>query len=240
MALDWLYGPRTQGATNMIQIRSLTIDLDVIRDVHAKIASHTGLNPHVSAQSRAGTAQTLGGGSVPLTDLPTLDDWELGTLMITSEDSSFTVDLRRGQQPTIIYNNAGFADLATSVAEILLQSGRPRVQWRRILPALPGLLYPALIGAWVWYLVAATPSPAVSFMVVGSLLVALGCSSIFELSLKMRQKYLYPWPGHRIRATTRSEVRNRRADRHANLKLSAVTIPAGAVIGAIVTLLIRR
>ena len=50
----------------------------------------------------------------------------------------------------------------------------------------------------------------------------------------------YPWPGHRIRATTRSEVRNRRADRLANLKLSAITLPAGAVIGAIATLLIRR
>ncbi len=156
----------------------------------------------------------------------------------SSPSHSFTVDLRRGLQPIIIYNNAGFADLANSVAEILLQSGRPRVQWRRILPALPGLLYPALIGAWVWYLVAA--SPAVSFMVVGSLLVALGCSSIFELSLKMRRKYPYPWPGHRIRATTRSEVRNRRADRHANLRLSAITIPAGAVVGAIVTLRIRR
>jgi len=224
----------------MIQIRSLTIDLDVIRDVHTKIASHPGQNPHVSAQSRGVPAQTLGGGSVPLADLPTLDDWELGTLMITSEDSSFTVDLRRGQQPTIIYNNAGFADLANSVAEILLKSGRPRVQWRRILPALPGLLYPALIGTWVWYLAAATPSPAVSFIVVGSLLVALVCSSIYELSLKMHRKYLNPWPGHRIRATTRSEVRNRRADRHADLWLSAFTIPAGAVIGALLTLLIRR
>jgi len=56
MALDWLYGPRTQGATNMIQIRSLTIDLDVIRDVHAKIASHTGLNPQ-GFRPRAGQAR---------------------------------------------------------------------------------------------------------------------------------------------------------------------------------------
>lgn len=238
MALDWLYGPRTQVDTNMIQIRSLTIDLDVIRDVHAKIASHPGMNPHVAAQSRAGTAPMLGAGAVPLADLATLADWELGSLRITSEDTSFSVDLRRGQQPTIIYANPGFRELAGSVAEILLESGHPRVQWRRVLPALPGLLYPVLIGAWVWYLIVA--SPAISFMVAGSLLVALGCSSIFELSRKVRRKYRFPWPGHRIRATTRSEVRNRRADRHANLKLSAITIPAGAAIGALATWLIAR
>jgi hypothetical protein len=54
----------------------------------------------------------------------------------------------------------------------------------------------------------------------------------WSLQERIRERVGLGYPGHRIRNMSRQEVRARRADRHADLRVAAITLPAGALLAA--------
>lgn len=70
-------------------------------------------------------------------------------------------------------------------------------------------------------------------------LVVLAFGALVQHFIHRRHQTPTLVPGHRIRQISGATLYQQRADRWANLKLAAITVPAGAIIGALVSLLVK-
>lgn len=234
MTFDWLYGPRLiETSPGRLELRSLMLDQDTVRDALSLVRKRLGDAALYTVDKVAAV------DSAPVafeeTRLSTAAEWETRRLMIRGgeEHKYFSVDLRGGDLPTIIFSHLENRDIAHEVAELLLAEGKPRPRWQPLIPRLPLLAAGLAAVCWVWFLI--SQQPPLSFAIAGSLVVMLSAVSAWDAFERLRGRiFRVPFPGHRIRSMSRQEIRTRRADRHANLRLAALTLPAGAVIGAVV------
>jgi hypothetical protein len=236
VAFDWLLGPEvvTRDGGSLV-IRSLVLDPETVHDVVKEILVETGEG--ALFRQDPDRDELI---SFPLDRLATAADWERSRLLARGgvNHQGFLVDLRASTEPVIIYNQASMEPTARKVAAMMLSEGRARPRLRRLVRRLPAIAAAILVLCWVWYLF--SQRPPIAFAAAGSLMATAATLMFWQ-----QQERLGRWvggghPGHRIRLMSRHEIRNRRADRHANLKLAAITIPAGALIGAVVTLLVRE
>ncbi|TCN39804.1 hypothetical protein EV644_103110 [Kribbella orskensis] len=227
MALNWLFGPRVVDlGPGILQIRSLRLDQDTIRDAVALMKERTGDaglyyigndgNPTEFDISRLGTAA----------------DWETRRLMLRGGPghSWFGVDFRHGEQPSITFTDPAQKHIASEVADVLLAEGTPRPRWKPLTTRLPILAAGGALVSWAWFLV--DQRPPISIGISGTLIAVLSTVTGWDLQERLQRRVGYGFPGHRIRAMSRQEIRNRRADRHADLKVAAITLPIGAVLAA--------
>jgi hypothetical protein len=112
----------------------------------------------------------------------------------------------------------------------MLDEGKPRPHWKPLIPRLPVLGAVIAAVCWIWYCVG--EHPPVSLAIVGSLLVALCGIMATDLQSRLIARTGPAFPGHRIRTLSRQDLRNQRADRHANLRVAAYTVPVSALLGA--------
>jgi hypothetical protein len=147
------------------------------------------------------------------------------------------VDLRFGQQPTVMSNGID-DDLMRMLVARLEAEERPRLYWQRWIEGLPWLLVLALVGSWAWFVLA--ERPATSLTVFGAMVSVISGLGAYELWTRLRRRVGLRFPGHVIRTISRTELRAERASRRADLKLALVTVPAGAFVGAIAQWLLSR
>lgn len=236
MSFAWLFGPaKTQDTPNSLTLRSLILDQDTVRELVLLVKERTG-------RADLLCVSPISGDSTPfdIARLAEAPDWEIRRLILRGGDNpdaaSCHVDLRQEVRPSILFNDPQWEGLATEVAQRLLAEGTPRPLWKPLVRHLPVLLVLVTLASWVWYLIG--ERPPLSLAVAGTMLLLLAAPSSWPVTDRLRSALGNDFPGHRIRSMSRQEVRSRRADRHANLKLAAMTVPAGALLGAVAVWLI--
>jgi hypothetical protein len=239
MAFDWLFGPNRIDRSNQIVTRSLVLEPDTVREVAAMVKHHYGevhicFHPVSLAADSIVPTLPLDPSAIEAVDLDRLAseaDWRIRRLAIHGS-SNFVVDLRAGVRPTISFmaGEPGVDRLAERVFEKLNKEGRPVVIWSRFIAWLAPAAVLLLVGAWVWYL--ATGHPALSLAIAGSVLVLFAALAGRGHYRTLENLAVRRYPGHRLRTLDRKEIRLRRADRHANLRVGLITALVGAAVSA--------
>jgi hypothetical protein len=237
MAFDWLFGPQRSDRENQIVMRSMVLEPDTVQEVAAMVQHHFG-EVYVCFHPNRGAAD----GAVPnrmdpsigqldLNQLASEADWRLRRLAIHGS-SPFVVDLRAGIRPTISFQEGepGARELAERIFERLNNEGRALVIWSRFFAAIPLAAVLVLVGSWVWFV--AMNRPPVSLALAGSLVVLFAGTTGRAQYRSLQNRAGMSYPGHRVRTLNREDIRLRRADRHANLRIGVITAIAGAAVSA--------
>lgn len=239
MNLDWLLGKKAELMGNSAYIRSLVLEPETVREIEAMVNAGTGkadtyvqhLRVPGQVWESPGELSFFRVEPIDTTQLEAEPEWRLGKLVI--HGAGFIVDLRSGVRPCIIYEpgEPEHVALYDQLIEKLYSEGRPRWRLAGLVTQLPTLAALLLQVAW-WWSVFTTPMSA-SWIILGTLLAA-AASAYFglDLSQRLRARYASSYPGHRIRTMSRAEIRSKRADRHADLKVAIYTLPAGALLSA--------
>ncbi|MEU0093895.1 hypothetical protein [Kribbella sp. NPDC006257] len=238
MAFDWLYGPKRDELGTQIYMRSLVLEPDTVRDIARLVEEHYN-EVKVRWHPVDPRMQLVGGPDTPpaepfdLAQIAKRPDWEIRKLAI--HGPLFNVDLREGHRPSITRepNQEGAAALAERIFEKLYAEGRPRIMWKPLLARGPFLLIALMVVTWIWYLIDKTPP--LSLGVAGSLITLCAGAASVNLVLEHARKVAgyAGYPGHRIRTVDREELRKRRADRWANLRVALISGGAVAILSAI-------
>jgi hypothetical protein len=256
MKLDWLFGPRlTEQGAHSYRLRSLTLEPDTlseIRDLLDVECAQLEVTHNTSEHAMLGVPRPF-----DLDALHTAPDWHRRNITITGwehvgpEGNRVSVVLPFEQPARVeigdphepaasrqtVSGNTTWADLSRDVAVKLANEGRSRLRWRHSTHFLPWLGWLALAGSGVWTLM--SERPPMSGAVFGALVVLALLVPARQLSRALSDRYVHSYPGNRIRTMSRAAIRQQRADRHANLKLAAVTLPVGAALGALGTVLTK-
>lgn len=233
---NWLYGIEQEDPVSgalVVRTRSKVFDLGTVEDLLAtgrKLDANTVL-------------LLLSDYDKPYTgELRDLADWQLRQMDINARTLGVHIFLRDGYSPVVQSHAAASlndlsdaAELARAWVTILKNDGRPRVRWQPWVIRWPRLVSLLLVASWVWVTVSSTPSTP--WLVFGSLATLIGAFAAWLWSPPGLLKYREMYPGHLVQAVSRDENRARRASHRSNLKLAAWTLPLGAVLGGLVTLL---
>jgi hypothetical protein len=241
MLSNLLYGPVRDERDGVIQIRSMVLELDLIGELVTRISDQLG-HAELTVQSLEdmGPSETITVG-----DLRNAPTWKLARLSLTGgEDRCLHVDLRFGSQPAISANDSEIRprplELAREIANRITAEGKPRINWRRFSALLPWLGVLSIPASWIGVVVSQWPSASV--LVFGTLATIMLMGSGWHLGSVVHANMIRRgrWPGHLVRPLSRQDVRAQRASRHADLKLAAVTIPSGALLGWLIPWLFTR
>ncbi len=239
MATDWLFGPRDVDNGEVRVIRSLVLDHDTVRDLYAIISEHIGGAELIYVHPSGGEAV------LDIEDLHDAADWQLRRLILRGKGAhgwGVTVNLRQGTDPYIQMHDRTdprLHDLERQVTEVLLADGKPRARWKPLAMRLPQVAALLLLACWIW--VMAAERPPISVALVGTLIVVLACVMSWDYYARNGKLLAEQWyPGHRIRPMSRQEVRTRRADRNANAKILAMSVPSGALLGGLASWFFTR
>lgn len=241
MNLNWLFGQRLSRNNQWLNpeilvIRSVTTDLDTVREVAKRIderfssskASFWVQDPNAVSYQRR---------EVPADQLQSISAADRGRLYIetsSSELGNMRVELRQKSRPviTMVPNEPDFMDL---IANILLDSGRPLVRWARLVRYTLALPFLSLLAAWIWLSV--TEFVSLPAQLFGWLIVAFALAGTIAMMRRPFIKLELSYPGHRIRNETRIETYARRADTHKNIKVALITAPITIVATLLVGLI---
>lgn len=235
---NWLYGPPIEEGPGYYMVtRSLTLDVDAVRDVYRIVDGNAGpavlkVMPPIGLEGPGRF-----GRESAIDDISRMPTSELQRLVISNSDTGsqhLHVDFRGGSQPVISYDPTTDR-AARDIAHFLLAEGSPRIKWSvlRVLPAMAASVAVVLAGAalLVRHTFGSWPQDILALGLV--LVVAALTRDLVQRSFDARMPTARLYRGHRISATTRAD---RRA-RWANLRVQVPTALAGAVGGSILTLL---
>lgn len=212
--------------------------MDTIREFADLAEAELNLIEHASDYGRAVVTFSVSGRGVARKDLDALAVVDRNRLEVDvrremiawvrarfgrTEDPAVWVDLDVAPQS---------ADALRRKLQRKLQDGNwPVMRPRRVLPALPVVGMVALVALWIWVLrtVEVAPAPAA----LGWFSVVVACAGGCLLVGYLRRRMYLPFVGNRVLGETREKTIARRADRRANLRLAAITIPAGLVVGVL-------
>lgn len=237
-------------------IRAATYDIETI--IEASTMARDGLNllqdAGVSDHFKAKTQYTVWpGGSI---DLRYVDEADLAALgpvdrsALTAStflpngpvSASADIVVRRGVRSHVnvyIDNAANAADRARIERQLvkhLLDNGKPIVQWTRLAPYAPYVLFAGILTAWIVLLATAQLLPAT--VVLGWLGMALAATVSYALSSQIRTRYSARTTGSRVRTESRQATAARRADSHRDIKVIAITAPISLAVGVLGAILV--
>jgi hypothetical protein len=263
MALDWLYGPKAISyPPHATTLRSLSLNFETVLEIAARLErefNHLDVirteHPHglqgLSTEVPVDLAKLGGAASWERQglvirgrmDVPSGDPYGHGVVVMLRRDGPAQVNVHGYMDPgtpdssLVTLTGATYASIVSDLAQKLNEEGTPRPIWKRHLYLLPWTAWVVLLASWLWVIFDERPTPA--FIVFGSLVVLAFGVLVLRTSSAIAARHQLWFPGNRIREISRETLYQQRADRWANLKLAAITVPAGAIIGAVVSLLIK-
>jgi hypothetical protein len=236
--LDWLLGrPYSETAgTPVRRLAPMRLNVDDIRDVANVVTKRTGwpvIIPNVYPTPV---------GVRPISDLDNLSPYELAHLTIVADGQdnvngtfgamNATVTLAYGHECQITWtlDDARAIQAAETFTLLLTDAGRRRLTMTRIAPASRGALIAAIIGTWLWVLLA-THEPASLAIFSGLLAAVVAVTGIDSYNRLIRPRLSGPNLGVRIDTKSRAELRTERANRHANVRVAAWSGVVAVVLG---------
>ncbi len=218
----------------------MVFDPDALRDVATKLQSWRPDDAVSIVVTERAPWPDAGEIDTPfdMDAIASASSWQLRHLQVVAmsgEHKTVLVSFTE-RQPAIIVMNTDLK-LSAKLIDLMDELGRPQLDLRHLMRTV---LAPALValvaGSWITYL--ATSAPPVSLVIVGTFLVILAL--LYGAERIDRWSHRIPARGHRVRALSRKDTRERRADRNAAQWQAAWQIPAGALVGAAVTWLFTR
>jgi hypothetical protein len=245
MAFDWLLGPRVRiDEMGSAIIRPLVLEPDTVREIYGMV----GEKCQGATLYRLGLDNTKPAEERDIDQIETMPDWERRRLLISEIGGSrLTVELMENSQPRVtavqgIMLTTDERDidwpsvlprLQHDIVEKLYAEGRHRIPTPQIVARLPYVGWLLVVAAFAWYGLATEPPLSLWAFGVGMLAAAWVTALLLKERLASSIDPLFR--GHVIRTISRADIRRSRADRWANVKLSAITLPLGAVVGVAVT-----
>lgn len=261
MSMPWLFGEETLWAHGLtMQPRAIDVDVvkDIYRmmqETYLRDVELASRPPEILAQTEEETTRQRAAhaanlervlGTLPKIKLvhrsemdaapATIDLDALSNLgaherrQLVLEGAGLRVDFRAGSASPYTSDPAfDTRGLTRRVRTLIEKEGRRRPQWRRLLWTVPVFLVAIWTAAAIWLILTEPLAPAaITFLLVG-LVIAWG--GVCLLSPRIARNQRQTSIGHHIREVSRSVLRERLTNTRANVIISLITIPVGAVLG---------
>jgi hypothetical protein len=220
----WWIGPSQSHEPGRLVLPAHAIDLDTVHELRSAVSEATGNARLVLAWNNMKDPD-----EEITTGLDNQPDWVLRKIAIAAENGEMRVFLGEDHPTVIAYGNLKLGPAAEKVASIIKAQGEPRIDWSQATTIPSRVITLATVGCWIWFLFSQS---RLSLAVAGSLLIWSAVLATWPLPW-LFSRLMPATYGHQIRSMSRQETRRRRADRHADLRVALITIPAGAALGAI-------
>jgi hypothetical protein len=253
MILDWLFGPEIDQyamgkamGTGFMGTRSVTIDLDTVREVR-EVARRALRDNGMSHETLEFKVRQLSGTfrAIPEEELQLLSHVDRGRLILEGRfgreaehlNGSININFVRHEFPlievTYHQGDLNVGAVQDAIARKILDEGTPRIAWTRL--AAPATFIPlaALIISWVC-IETLSPNRLVAAHVFGWMIIAFATAGTIIASNSLRKRLAPKHRGHFILMETRAETAARRADKKANLRVGIIV----ALVTAALTLLV--
>lgn len=236
--MRWLFGDAVTYDGGAV-LHPMTFDIDVVADIVRYMRRDgSGLVPRLVVRK---WEQGLAEPTDTIVDLAKLNDlsaYERRHLVLDSlgdifkAEPNMSIDFRSSEQFRVDSQNVD-PQLVALIVGHLRGTGRLRLAWPRILPVLPLLfaLLATCLGVWA---LASSAANLPSALFAWTMLLALWAGATVA-AWRLHLRSLMKPTGARFREAPRAEVRERLRNARATTIISLITIPAGAIIGAVVT-----
>lgn len=238
MALRWLFGDSILFEGGAV-LHPMAFDIEVVTDVTRYMRRDgSNLKPTLVVRKwELGLAMPTD-TPVNVEKLNELSAYERRHLVLESKgdtaagETSLSIDFRSDAQFRIDSQNVD-SELVALIVGHLRGTGRLRLSWRRMAPMAPPLFALVTTGLGIWALTSSGANLATVLFALALLLALWVYAGIASWRLHLHSQ-MKP-AGARFREAPRAEVRERLRNAKATTIVSLITIPAGAIIGAIVT-----
>lgn len=260
--LDWLYGPRfpADASAAGLAMRALTLDIDTLIEVKDEFAGavrrtlsfERDLVPGTELTYETVATYTLRNREVPEDQVRTLGVPDQNQLLLTVTVEGWASRehqvVPNGTATLTVYCEYALIDargsfdsqrsaIIAEIADFLYKHGTPRPDWARArwLRSLAPL--PFALLAWLWLALTISIPLPLNLLI----LAVLGMSivPIYERAKEdLRQAgVMGTTRSFRFRGESRQRTYERRASRRENLKVALYTLPIGALLGVVGTVI---
>ena len=260
---DWLHGPKfMQAGFSSVSLRNLTLDIDTLFDLADEIPSMMRNAGLLESNSLEGftteveyrvRGRLIDASKVRELGVPDRNQLEFRVVVARDQqpeghahwirvfETSVTLNAPTGMlsaggsNPT----NSGSTLVLRQIADRLYENGDQVADWPAVRWVWSMIPIPVAIAAWAWVAIAVELPVSVHVLILA--IIALGSVPLVQKAMasvravRLQQDAPPHWV--RFRGESRKETIQRRADTHENLKVGAITLVAGALLGVLGTLL---
>jgi hypothetical protein len=240
--LNWLFGPETYVVHALgaqpIAVRPHVLDMDTVREIGDAAVREIG-RLHPDYQCSVVYAVRPGLATVPpryvsYQELDTLSAADRARISMTiralgpngETDAGIEVVLRAREEGTIwgrIIDEATTDAVRKAIAQKILDTRRPRLNWYRLAPAAPYVPGIVLLASWITLEV--TMRLALAAHIAGWTVIGVVWVIAVYAQAQLRKGTAHRTPGLRFLEQTRAQTQASRADRHATLKNAIIIAP---------------
>jgi hypothetical protein len=243
MAYDWLYGPEITESFDGFDTRALELDLDTVLEAAAMAStSVTAAAGNSTMVHTKYLVYSKTSRDVDESDLRTLaaEDKQRISVQIAAASGIPNIRINLGSTPGIPTVSTEGMDrlLARSVADYLIDKGRPRIAWRRVASFAPLAVAFIVAGLWFMWMLSnggALLGPYGSALT--GILVGVAVGALIALALWTRRLAAGERPPHRVLDHSRERVSLDRANTRRDVKVAVFSSPIPLAAGFLLAVL---